>query len=57
MKNKGYRVDIRNTKRGRILESFWTDSFDSKTRPFSFIELYQYFGKRLIKVCSFKPKT
>jgi hypothetical protein len=50
-----YRVDIRRTKRGRIIESFWTDSFDANTRKGYFIELYQYFGKRLFKVNSFKP--
>ena len=54
-KTKQYRIDIRKSKRGRIIESFWTDSFDPKTRRFNFIEIYQYSGKRLFKVSSFEP--
>ena len=51
-----YRVDIRKSKRGCIIRSFWTDSFDRKPYQSCYINVYQYFGKRLIKVMSFEPK-
>jgi len=51
-----YRVDIRRTKRGRIVRSFWTDSVNHEEYKSNFISLYQYFGKRLFKVASFEPK-
>ena len=51
-----YRFDIRKSKRGCIIRSFWTDSFDRKPYQSCFISVYQYFGKRLFKVTSFEPK-
>ena len=55
MKKSKYRVDIRRTKRSKLLESFCTDSFDVNTRKYYFIEMYQYFGKRLYKILTHNP--
>ena len=52
---KKYRVDVRRSKRGRIIQSYWTDSYNVENHKGYFISMYQYFGKRLFKVASFKP--
>lgn len=38
-----FRVDIRKSKRGKIVESFWTDNFNIETRPNMFVNVYQKF--------------
>jgi len=50
---KKYRVDVRRSKRGRIIQSYWTDSANVENHKGYFISIYQYFGKRLFKVASF----
>lgn len=52
---KKFRVDIRRSKRGTIIESFWTNSFDAKTRAGYYINVYQRFGKRMFRVCHYDP--
>ena len=53
--NDKLRIDVRNTKRGRIIQSFWCTSCDHNLYRNKFVDVYQYFGKRLFKVASFKP--
>ncbi|MFW6247248.1 MAG: hypothetical protein ACOC22_03705 [bacterium] len=50
-----YRVDIRKSKAGKIIKRYWTDYFNPETEPSCFIDVYRYYGKRLIKVLSHKP--
>ena len=53
---KKYRIDIRMSKTGKIVESFWTNSFDIISRPNSYINIYQRFRSRLFKVCHYTPE-
>jgi hypothetical protein len=53
---KKYRVDVRRTKRGKIVHSYWTDTVDTiYTR--SYVDIYQYVGKRLFRVKTITPTS
>jgi len=45
---KKYRIDIRRSKRGTIIRSFWSESPDIDN--WGFVTVYEKKGKRVFKV-------
>lgn len=48
-----YRIDIRRSKRGMIVRSFWTNTLD-ENYP-SYTTIYEQRGKRMYKIKQYPP--
>ena len=52
-----FRIDIRRSKRGSIVESYWCETWDSNEFSRNYVSIYEKVGKRMRRVASLEPNS